>query len=287
MIATKLNAQLRLFGFVPLAASLLFAGMMLISSPAKISAADDTAAKTTAPEYFSAAGIKKLRRKAQQLAMVPERTPNGWSKSQVDPAKIVVLFKPLRINRKYQLKAYQFKEDMNGNGVVWAMPVGSTFPNPNALLQDGGTLFKSPKPGMALDNVMEAIEGDRSLKSYLLASMLKRELDEFGAIWHGARWSMHTVLDADPWQGSGPTDMDDPLEFPSRPAAHWKWKTPRPTDWRPTVTMKGDVATVKFYTFSPLGKEAIYEHIDVYRPGEYRFGTETRKIAEGPRQLAF
>lgn len=287
MISTNLNTPQRLFGIVLMSVSLLLAGVVLSILPVKMKAAEGTAAETSSPVKFSAAGIKKLRRKAQQQAMVPERTPEGWSKSQVDPAKIVVLFKPLSVNRKYQLKAYQFKEDMNGNGVVWAMPVGSTFPNPNALLQGGGTLFKSPKPGMALDNVMEAIEGDHSPKSYLLASMLKRELDEFGAIWHGARWSMHTVLDADPWQGPGPTDMDDPLEFPSRPAANWKWKTSKPHDWRPTVTVKGDVATVKFYTYSPLGKEAIYEHKDVYRPGEYRFGTETRKIAEGPRQVAF
>lgn len=287
MISTKLNTPQRLFGIVSMSGSLLFAAMVFSILPISLNAADNNSAASSSPVKFSAAGIKKLRRKAQQLAQVPERTPEGWSKSQVDPEKIVVLFKPLRVNRKYELKAYQFKEDMNGNGVVWAMPVGSTFPNPNELLQGGGTLFKSPKPGMALDNAMEAIEGDHSPKSYLLASMLKRELDEFGAIWHGARWSMHTVLDADPWQGSGPTDMDDPLEFPSRPAANWKWKTQKPTDWRPTVTMKGDVATVKFYTYSPLGKEAIYEHTDIYRPGEYRFGTQTRKIAEGPRQVAF
>lgn len=236
---------------------------------------------------FTAAEIIKLRRKAQELALVPENTPDGWSKSLVDPMKIVPLFKPLRVKQDYQLKAYQFKEEMNGNGVVWAMPADASFPNPNEIQEDGGTLFRSPKPGKALDNVMEAIEGDRSARSFLLASLLKRELDEFGALWHGARWSMHTVLDADPWLGPGPSEMDDPIEHPSRPAANWQWKTTKPRDWRPTVTVNGNVATVKFYTYSALGKEGIYEHIDEYRPGEYRFTTEKKKIAEGPRELAF
>lgn len=241
----------------------------------------------TSPAQFSAAEIRKLRQKTQKLALVPERTPNGWSKSLLDPMKIVPLFKPLRVKKDYQLKAYQFKEDFNGNGVVWAMPVGATFPEPMELLEGESNLFRSPKPGKALDNVMEAIEGDRSARSFLLASILKRELDEFGAMWHGARWSVHFVLDTDPWQGPAPSDMDDPLMHPSRPASKWKWKTEKPTDWRPTVTVKGNVATVKFYTYSALGKEGIYEHIDEYRPGEYRFTTERKKIADGPRELAF
>ncbi|WP_145109280.1 SH3 domain-containing protein [Gimesia panareensis] len=242
---------------------------------------------SAAVQTFSAAEIQKLRQKAEKLALVPEATPDGWSKSLLDPMKVATLFKPLRVKKNYQLKAYQFKEEFNGNGVVWAMPVGATFPEPSELLEGENNLFRAPKPGKALDNVMEAIEGDRTAKSFLLASILKRELDEFGAMWHGARWSVNVVLDTDPWQGPAPTDEDDPLDHPSRPASKWKWKTAKPTDWRPTVTIKGNVATVKFYTYSALGKEGIYEHIDEYRPGEYRFTTERKKIAEGPRELAF
>jgi len=238
-------------------------------------------------QKFSAAELKKLRQKVQEIAFVPEATPNGWSKSLVDPMKIAALFGPLRVKKNYRLRAYQFKEDANGNGVVWAMPVGAAFPEPDDLLDGAGNLFRAPKPGKALDNVMEAVEGDRSSKSFLLASILKREMDEFGAMWHGASWTVHQILDADPWQGSPPTDEDDPLEHPSWPASKWKWKTKKPPDWRPTVTVKGDVATVKFYTFCAIGKEGIYEHTDEYRPGEYRFSTERKKIAEGPQELAF
>ena len=36
---------------------------------------------------------------------------------------------------------------------------------------------------------MDAIESDGSLEAYLQASILFREFNEFGAIWHGCSWS--------------------------------------------------------------------------------------------------
>ena len=38
---------------------------------------------------------------------------------------------------------------------------------------------------------------------------------------------------------------------------------------------------VRFYTFSGLGQEAIYRHLDAYEPGDYAFETERTVIAEG------
>ena len=38
---------------------------------------------------------------------------------------------------------------------------------------------------------MQAIDGDGSLRSYFEASILARELAEFGAIWHGISWGEH------------------------------------------------------------------------------------------------
>jgi len=249
--------------------------------------ADASDTSNDSSKRFSAAEINDLRRKAQEIAFVPEQTPDGWSKSLVDPMKLAALFRPLRVKKGYRLLAYQFKEEMNGNGVVWAMPTEATFPEPADLLEGNMNLFRAPKPGKALDNAMEAVDGDRSAKSFLLASILKRELDEFGAMWHGSSWTVHQILDADPWQGPPPSEEADPLDHPSRPESGWKWRTKKPVDWRPTVTVSGNVAKVRFYTFSAIGKEGIYEHVDEYRPGEYRFSTERKKIAEGPRQLAF
>ena len=250
-------------------------------------AADVNATSNKSSKTFSAGEISALRQKAQEVANVPEQTPDGWSKSLVDPMEVMALFKPLHIKKGYRLRAYQFMEDMNGNGAVWAMPTDARFPEPADLLEANASLFRAPKPGKALDNVMEAVEGNRSVRSFLLASILKRELDEFGAQWHGCSWTTHQILDADPWQGSAPTDEDNPLEHPSWPVSNWQWKAEKPRDWRPSVTVTGDVARVKFYTFCPIGKEGIYEHVDEYRPGEYRFTTERSKIAEGPMELAF
>lgn len=45
---------------------------------------------------------------------------------------------------------------------------------------------------------MEAIEGDGSHWSYLSASIFMREINEFGASWHGCSWSTHEIIDKNP-----------------------------------------------------------------------------------------
>ena len=50
--------------------------------------------------------------------------------SRFDPAKIVAPFELLKVKKGYALRAYQFREEANGNGVVWAMPENAGFPEP-------------------------------------------------------------------------------------------------------------------------------------------------------------
>lgn len=44
----------------------------------------------------------------------------------------------------------------------------------------------TPAPQLALEHFMEAVEGDGSAWSYLLASFLMRDGEELAAAWHGA-----------------------------------------------------------------------------------------------------
>jgi hypothetical protein len=50
---------------------------------------------------------------------------------------------------------------------------------------------------------MEAIEGDGTPWSYLLASFLSRDGEELGAVWHGCYWRTHALLLESPfWEAS-------------------------------------------------------------------------------------
>jgi len=237
------------------------------------------------PAAFDASKINTVRQKIQESTQVPQNVPNGFSKSSVDPAIILKSLAPLTVKQGYVLRAYQFAEDGNGNGFVFAMPASSAFPDPVEAPGDGTHLPRPRKPAGAVDDPMSVIEGDGSAWSYLAASVLKRELKEFGAMWHGCDWAMHSVLGADPWRS--PAGGDDPLAGPSGDETKWKWFKARPADWRPTVTVKGDKVVVTFYTFSPIGKETIYQHIDEYAPGRCVSTTTRTAIAEGPFGAAF
>jgi len=195
---------------------------------------------------------------------------------------VVKFFEPLRIKPGYVLRAYVFHENGNANGVVWALPQDAPFPAPDAVPVLEQHLFKAPKPWDAIDDFMDAIEGNGSSWSYLAASILRRELNEFGASWHGIQWGSHCILETDPWRQPNPNPQDDEAHcLPTTPARVWKWQADRPQDWRPQVTIEADKVTVTFYTYSGKYPEKIFRHTDVYRPGKYRARVSDHAIGEG------
>jgi hypothetical protein len=154
----------------------------------------------------------------------------------------------------------------------------------------------SSEPAGALDDVMKGIAGDGSPSSYLCASILRRELTEFGARWHGCRWTTHTLVGANPLT-TDPKPQDASLdsaipsyargELPKKGDTGWKWLAREPGEWRPSVHITGDDITVTFHTYSPLGQEGIFRHTDRYRVGSYVSQSEEVKIAKGPRYMVF
>ena len=113
---------------------------------------------------FPLTDLQRLRRRAAKLAQAPLFGPEGWSKSAVDPMKVLRVFgKCLWIKDGYILRAYQLREyGGKANGVVWAMPVHAEFPEPYRCKKDRKRVLQPPRPLAALDNEMEAIEGDGS-----------------------------------------------------------------------------------------------------------------------------
>jgi hypothetical protein len=113
---------------------------------------------------------------------------------------------------------------------------------------------------------MDAIEAEDKPRTYLEASLFSAEMDEFGAYWHGLGWGMHTIIGDD---------------FPL--GDEWKWKGKHPDSFKPTVYVGPRVVRVTFYSYSRLGQEAIFRHVDSYKKGMFRCTkSESRNIATGP-----
>lgn len=244
-------------------------------------------------QRFTAKTIKQWRERASKIGALPEGTPEGWSKSRVDPKQVLDVFPKLRLRKGYVLRAYIYKSGGNSNGVVWALPEDAEYPAPADCPRLESHFLKPPKPFDALDDVMEAIEGDDVPEAYMQASIFRREIREFGAGWHGVRWGFYTVLDASPWEGHA-AEGDDPLSRPRSKPQQWKWLAPKPTQWSPEVRFQGDRAVVTFYTYTPLvgqkdenkiEKERILLHTDTYRRGKFRPLVVEKKLAEGPQAV--
>lgn len=185
------------------------------------------------------------------------------------------VFDRLRLRPGFVLRAYLYGWDDNGFGIVYAAPAKSRFLNYSVCPRDHSRRTSPPVPPEALPDVMMAIEGDDSDLSYLQASMLYRQLKEFGAVWHGCDWTTHRVLGRD--------RLPDCLTSPegASGADKWEWKVPKDLDWGPCV-IRGDVTDVEFYTYSGLGRERIWRFTDMYDGDGYLFHTERTEIAAGP-----
>lgn len=234
---------------------------------------------------FDARDVTRLRERATEAARVPLRGTDGWTKSATDPTKLLRVFKPLRLKDGFVLRAYQYRSGENGNGIVFAMPVGRPFPAPDECRPEppehSWNYEPVPFPAEAEWDVMQLIEGDGEPWSYVLASLLAKELQEFGALWHGSSWSTHTILGENPLVAGRESGTRHPDDGPHGDPNDWAWAERKPRKWEPTVGKDSGCVVVRFYTYSGLGREAIYRHLDTYEPGSYAFETERTIIAEG------
>ena len=217
-------------------------------------------------ERFAVPPIIALRRRVERIASVPDDAPEGWNKSLVDPMDVVALFKGLSVKSGYVLRAYQYVSGDNGNGNVYAMPADAPFPEPDECLRMDNVFLEPPLPPAADAETMKYIDGDRSPRSYLLASLMARELAEFGAMWHGRSWSDQSIL-ADASKLSTP----------------WTWCEEPPSDLRPSVDATESAILVVFYTYTMFDHERVIRHTDQYSGSSYDFKHESTVIGHGQR----
>jgi hypothetical protein len=231
---------------------------------------------------FPISKVNALRKRAIKACPEPDRGAEGWSKSTIDPMNLLKVFESLRLKVGLVLRAYQFHAGHNGNGIIWAMPADALFPSPDNCPRLSDRFLKPPKPPGAVDDLMDAVEGDGTPWSYLSASLFTREAAEFGAIWHGCSWSTHAILGADPWYCE-PEAKDRRKRQPlaTGNAETWKWNEPIPEAWAPAFRDDGQSKSIEFFTFSGLGQESIFGFRDIYAKDGYRFETQKRTVAQG------
>jgi hypothetical protein len=228
---------------------------------------------------FSVREVEKLRREAgpHLPRLKPDFRSTGWAALRADPGRILAAFPCLRLKRGFVLRAYLYREAIGGNAVIWAVPRGTRLPPPETcpLVAREGLPSQAPKPPGALDDFMEAIEGEGSPWSYLCASVLARELEEFGAWWHGLDWSTHLLVGRVPDLQAAPQPEQ------------WQWVAEPPAHWPPSVVLAEDSVTVRLHTYSEAYRKAFYEHRDTYPRGSYCFRREKIVLIEGPPGFCF
>ena len=230
--------------------------------------------------------LERRRRKASALArhVSPER---GWNADATAASTVASLFSRLSVRDGIQLVTLAARAGAGGNGWTYALPEKTQVPTPAHL--ELAAAFPPAPPKGALSDVMDAVEGDGSLRSYVQASILSREIGELGAWWHGLGWSTHTLLD----NGEGPFSPRpalQPLDAYTAPDRdqEWRWGSDPPKDWRPVAARESAAVTVVFWTISALGTERIVRSVDRYADGSLRpFDSAAETVAEGPGGFVF
>ncbi|HEY9640108.1 MAG TPA: hypothetical protein V6C57_06465 [Coleofasciculaceae cyanobacterium] len=186
-----------------------------------------------------------------------------WFISTVNPAAALSKLPGLRLKPEYRWVSYLYRDQQEGIGLVFAIPAPlSTTACLEKALTQSRDMTQPPLPEGALGNFMEAIDGDRSAASFLVASLLRRELQEFGALGQRCDWSHHRLIDAAP------------------PQANWRWQGEPLPDLSPKVKIlpNGQAAT-EFFTCRVRNPVALYRHLDQYPIEHYKPKSLDKAIA--------
>ena len=177
-----------------------------------------------------------------------EPVGDGWTSCKLDQIAIFEAVRGLWLKPSWRLYAYAYRVDDNGNGVIWALP--KTAPEPPVLYEHNSSLFEPPRPNFA-HRFAEALDGDGSPASYMRASILIREMEDFAALWHGVSWGTHEIVSLLPKWAFNLEKTD----FDLRPQVK--------------ITEEGEVVVI-FYTISSLGTVKLIKHCDQYRQYSYK-----------------
>jgi hypothetical protein len=186
-----------------------------------------------------------------------------WFVSTINPGIALMKLPGLKLKPEARLVAYLYRTSEEGRGAAIALPEAlSTTSHLEKALANHTDDQIPPKPEGAFADVMEAIQGDRSPISFMIASLLRRELQELGAQGKARNWYHHRLIDSLP------------------PQVKWQWKNTPPADLSPKVLIYPDNrAAIEFFTCRVTAPIAIYHHVDQYPVAHYKPAGSDRAIA--------
>ncbi|MBP0031140.1 hypothetical protein [Roseofilum sp. Guam] len=184
-------------------------------------------------------------------------SPSGpWLISAVNPATALRKLPGLRLKLGLRWVSYIYRdpnEPNSGTGITWAVPEDyCATATLEEALADGCDPEHPPRPQGALDNFMAAIEGDRSAPSFMVATLLRREIQEFVRAKANRDWSYHRLIDSPPKQ------------------VKWQWKG-QIKDLSPKIRKLDDgKIAVEFFTCRTSAPIAIFRHVEQYPSSSYQ-----------------
>lgn len=217
---------------------------------------EDRAIATGYPEPASLDALGDLFRVgggADEEAPAPN-AQGRWFLSTIDPAAAVSRLPGLSLKPRVRLVTYLQRRPGSGMGVTWALPdFLSTTVDLEAALRTVGTGSIPPHPKGALSHVMDSMTGAHTPVSFLVASLLSRELRELGRTGPNRRWSQHRLIS----------------EIPTKPI--WQWRIQAPKNLFPKVQLQADhSAWVEFFSCRMVAPVSIFRHLDHYEVNSYR-----------------
>lgn len=221
------------------------------------------------PEPDSLASLSNLFCKGG-ITHTEGSTPNANGRWFISTADASVALKPLpglSLKSNYCLVTYLYRirrANINhGGAVTWAMTNQlSTTDNLETALETAGDHSSPPYPEGALMNYMTAITGNLTAGSFLIASILQRELQEFGRCGKFHRWHHHRLIDSVPDQYK------------------WQWRIAPPKNFNPKVhSLPNGKMAVEFYTCRVVSPISIFRHVDRYPANSYVAKASNQSVA--------
>lgn len=239
-------------------------------------------------EVFSITRVNRLRRAAERAREIPYEE-DSWA-LEYQPIvsnyayDLLRVFNTLWLKPGFELHASVYWSGGNGNGEIWAEPTDtrSVASGEDSELEDK---WKDRSPRVV--PLMEAIEGDGSPWSYLSASILSREAEEFGAVWHGCEWSDQKILSKAPRQADDRDSADRRERTGEAPVRNWSWCGTVPRTWKPTYVDTGTNKEVILHIYNPIGQDRIYRATDTYPAGSYDCKTEDTELCWGDGGMVY
>lgn len=177
-----------------------------------------------------------------------------WFLSIFDAATVIQRLPGLSLAPGYRFATYLYRLQDQGVGHTVSLPEPqASLTQLMAVLPGADKPESLPQPHGALPDWMATIVGDRSPMSYMLASMLKRELAELGRLGEA-----HTIWQRHRYVAAAPTQ------------ARWQWRSEAAPDLRPRIrVMEDERVTVEFFSCRVQPSIAIFQHLDQYEPDSY------------------